>query len=996
MRLSASILLATAILAGRLAGQVPAVGTPPDTGGEIRAWLDAGASHVARQSIRSIVSRRSRFEQDRGLLFLLVESSFSDRDYEEAYRWAGEFNHLYPNDAERTTALFIEGVSAYQTHRNGEALAQLDLFLSSAPDDRRRSAATFWRAMAYLDRGNWQKAEDDMQSCIGDTTDRRYREYAVFGWALSLERRGRYADAAVQLERLLADYPGSDLRTDAEIRLASVTLRENRPGKSLDAIARANPSYDYQWEELLLLRAEASMQTGRYADARTAYDEYARRYDRGRFSRFALYGLAWSEIRQHEYLPARRILDSLSRVRDSLGFTAMYGSGVLSLLEGDNQRAKATFDTLTDHSPYDDEAAEAYYQSGLIDYREKRYRDALHDFQLTAQLFPVSRLRPAAYHMLGEASFALGDYANAQYAFVQVHHLTEDPALLIPALFHQGIALYHLGRFRSSVEAFSEFLRIAPEHRYTAEAYAWKGEALFQDYRFADAEQTFSDALKKFPDNPKRADAAYGLAWSWFELKEYPKAAAAFVRFGTDFPNDPRAGEASLRTADAYFSMGEYDKANALYSTAAARNGGRQTEYASFQYAMSFVQRGDANRGIDELRSFLAKYPSSIYDEVAQFNIAWTFFSREMYREAIVEFTTLLKLYAESQLLPRVLFNMGDSYYNLKNYDSARIYYKRVIDEFPTSLLVSDALSGLQYTNKAQGKPAAAIPEIDQVLKSSAGGERKEELEMKKADILFDQGDFAGALNEYGKVVSGSTSKQMKGKALYQMGRAFELNENLPRAAEYYERVIAETPETDVSPTAMLALGLCRIRMKNYTQAIQALEDFPRRFPDSPLLPEVRYQTGVAMMSVPEGEKALGEFRGLIAAYPDHIFAERSRLRMAEIYQNEKQYQTAVDTLSGIMSRRNDDFAAEALLRIGDAYYAMKKIRDAMQAYNDIVRQYTDYPRSVERAKRGLAIAYERQNDRKRARSLYQEIANSTTDPDLKKEAEEKLRKLRK
>jgi TolA-binding protein len=996
MRSSTILLMMAACLAGKLSGQVPAVGGQPDNTGEIRAWIGAGSHHVARQSLQSIVQRLNRLEQNRDLLILLVESSFRDRDYEEAYRWSGEFNHLYPNDVQHATALYIEGISAYQTHRNEEALTLLDRFLAEAPSDSRRGAASFWRAMAYLDRGNWAKAEDGMKECLQDSSAAAYRDYALFGWALSLERRGEYPDAALHLSRLLAQYPQSELSTDATIRLGSVLLRQNRPERTLQTLSGIQPGYDYQREELLLLRAEAAMQTGRFSEARSAYEEYSRRYDNNRFNRNALYGLAWSEIKQRDYPSARRVLDSLSRTRDSLGFAAMFGSGVLSLLQGDNARAHATFDSLTEHSPYDRDAVEAYYQMGMIEYREKRYRDARRNFQLAARLFPESSLKPYAYHMLGESSFALGDYANAQYAFVQVKHLSDDPVILAPTLFHQGIALYHLGRFRSSVESFSEFLRLAPRHRYSAEASAWKGEALYQDYRFADAEQTFADALKRFPDNPKRADASYGLAWSYFELKKYPQAAAAFDRFAADFPNDPRVADASLRKADAYFSMGEYDKANALYSAIASKNGGRQTEYASFQYAMSFVQRGEADRGIEELRSFLSKYPSSMYDEVAQFNIAWTYFSRELYREALNEFTALLKQYAGSQLLPRVLFNMGDSYYNLKNYDSARVYYKRVIDEFPASLLVSDALSGLQYTNNAQGKPSAAIPEIDQVLRQNLSGARQDELEMKKADILFDQGDFAGALNEYQKVLKGSPAKDVKGKALYQMGRSFELNENPQRAAEFYERVIAEAPETDVAPTATLALGLCRIKLKNYNQAIQILGDFPRRYPDSPLLPEVSYQTGVAMMSRPEKEQALAHFHDLIAAYPDNILADRSRLRMAELYDDGKKRQVAIDTLAGILNRRNDDVAAEALLKIGDGYYAMNKIKDAMQAYNDIVRQYADYPRTVERAKRGLAIAYERQHDRKRARTMYEEIARSTTDAALKKEAEEKLRKLRK
>ena len=74
---------------------------------------------------------------------------------------------------------------------------------------------------------------------------------------------------------------------------------------------------------------------------------------------------------------------------------------------------------------------------------------------------------------------------------------------------------------------------------------------------------------------------------------------------------------------------------------------------------------------------------------------------------------------------------------------------------------------------------------------------------------------------------------------------------------------------------------------------------------------------------------------------------------------------------------------------------SVKKIKDAMQAYTDITRQYTDYPRYIDRAKLGLAKAYEQQHDRKRARAIYQEVASSSQDPALKKQAEDRLRKGR-
>ncbi len=996
MRVFAALALISTVLPAPVRAQTPPMREEGDNFHIARQWLDAGSYHVARRNLETIFRHSSPFEQDRDVLNLLVESCYKDRDYEEAYQWSSEFVRDYPNDHEFTRTLFIEGISAYQTHRNDTAFEILSRFLKAAPNDPNRGAAAFWRAMAELDRGNATAAEDDMRVCLNDSSTRAFHDYVLLGWALSLERRGDYAGAATHLRELLASFPGSELATDCRIRLASVLLRKGDVDGALQNLDAVTPRYDYQREEYLLLRAEASMQLGRYADAGKSFGDYSDSYSGHPFDRLARYGLAWSYVKEHRYQPAETVFDSLARERDSLGYAAMFESGALSALLGNDSKALGTFDTLTEHSPYDRDAVQSYYQAGLIHYRDKHYIEARRYFQLAARLFSQSTLRPYAYHMLGETNFALGDYSNAQYDFVQAKHSTGDPAVLAPMLYHQGIALYRLGRFRSSVEAFSDFLQQFPADQKAPQGYAWKGEALYQDYRFPEAENTFKEALRRYPSNPKRSDASYGLAWSYFEQKQYAQAAAAFEKFAKDFPDDPRVPEASLRKADAYFSLGNYDKANALYASMSARKGGPASDYAAFQMAMSWVQRGDADRGVEELRTFLRQYPSSMYDEVAQFNIAWTYFSREQYQQALTEFYTLLRLYAGSQLLPRVLFNMGDAYYNLKQYDSARTYYQRVIEEFPSSLIVTDALSGLQYTYQAEGKPSAAVAEIEKVLKEKPTGMREEDLVMKKADILFGQGDFAGAIGEYQHVLKMNPDKDVRAHALQQLGRTYELNDNPQRASEYYERVLAETPEADIAPGTMLSLGLMRIQLKQYARAREILHEFGLKYPDSPLLPEVRYQESIADMNIPDRDAASQGFQSIIQKYPDNLFADRSRLRIAELLQQSKKFQPSIDTLTSVATRRSDDIAAEALLMIGDAYLAMNKIKDGMQAYNDLVKQYPDYPRIIDKAKWGLGLAYEKQRDRKRARAMYEEVAAGTKDLALKKQAEDKLRRLRK
>jgi TolA-binding protein len=639
---------------------------------EATDWMDAGSYHVARQKLAEILRRSSFTEQNRDVLYWLVQSTFKDQEYEEAYQWASEFVQEYPNDVRRVTVLYIQGVSAYQTHRLDASASALGKFLKEGGDHPQRGAGCFWHAMAELDRGDTAAAQDDIQQCYGDPSALAYRDYILMGWALSLERRGNLDGAAERLERLLSDYPRSELVTDAQLRLASISLRQGRLARTLNMLEQASPSYSSQRQEYLLLEAEANIQLARYQAARDAYEEFASRFSDSPHARKARYGLGWSLVKLGDYARAQAVFDSLGRGHDSLAFASLYQSGILSLLRGRITAALTTLDTLTSLSPYDRDAVSAYFQMGMIQYRGKQYREARRNFQLAARLFPESELRTAAYHMLGESNMAIGDFSNAQYAFAQVRHLGAPPEILAPSLFQEGVALYHLGRFKTCGERFDEYLQKFPRDARAGEGHVWRAEALYQDSRFADAERSYSEALRLYPNNPKKPEAAYGYAWTLFEQKKFSQAASAFDSFTKSYPNDGHYLDAMLRKADSYFAVGEYEKSASLYSTLGAEKAsGRQVEYAAFQLAMSYIQRGESDRGVEQLRSFLVKYPSSIYAEVVQFNIGWTYFSREQYALAVTELKTVLRKYGDSQLLPRVLFNLGDSYYNLKEYHSA-------------------------------------------------------------------------------------------------------------------------------------------------------------------------------------------------------------------------------------------------------------------------------------------------------------------------------------
>ncbi|MBU2447609.1 MAG: tetratricopeptide repeat protein, partial [Bacteroidetes bacterium] len=166
-------------------------------------------------------------------------------------------------------------------------------------------------------------------------------------------------------------------------------------------------------------------------------------------------------------------------------------------------------------------------------------------------------------------------------------------------------------------------------------------------------------------------------------------------------------------------------------------------------------------------------------------------------------------------------------------------------------------------------------------------------------------------------------------------------------------------------------------------------------YPESPFLSEARFNIGSALMTEKKQKGAIEQFQTVIQKHPADVFADRSRLQIARILFSRKEYKASLDTLDRVVEQRSDDIAAEALLIIGENYLSLKKPADALQAFKDLIEQYTEYPVLVERARLGAGESYERLNDRAKAKAMYEEIVKNPVDPAIKKNAEERLRKLR-
>lgn len=967
--------------------------------------INSGLFQKAQWLIEDYLRESLESDNKTEAYFLLLKSFIAQKKYEDAYFICEELSRLNISEIYFSNLLYYNGLSAFHTQRYWLSIEFFKKLSSLGEDPSLKFLALYYLALIYYENQNYIEAEKFITTASENLNtnypegvfDKIGTDDILFLQASIYEAMGENLKAVNYLEKLITENKVSPLFLDANIKLVSILIKLGRNARALDYLNSIIPVTSIQKQQWLYYKAEAEYNLNFYSKSIQSYSELIKQFPAGKYTRQASYNLAWSYFKTNDYLNAVKYFKQVTTIDDTLTENSLYQIGLLLSLMDSALVAVETYEQLISKFPYGQYADRAYYQIGLIKFRLGHYPEARRNFQLAARIFPNSKIRKDSYRMLGELSLIVGDLSNAQFAFAQTQKYATSDTLAAIAIYQEGVALYQLGRFRSSSEKFSEFIRKFKNHYKISDAYFWLAEAYYQDGKYEEAENSYLTAIKMLSkENPKKISALYGLSWSLFEQKKFRQAIHAFDDFIAESQNNSEKIEATLRKADCYFYLREYEKATQIYALLSQdRKNPRYAEYAAFQLGLSFIQRGEVNRGVENLKKFLLNFPNSIYSEVVQFNIGWAYFTSEQYDKAIQEFDLFLSKYSESQLMPRVLLNKADAFYNSHSYDSAIVYYKRVIEEYPNSLLRSDAINGLQFTYQAQNKSSEAIAVIDELITKQQGIVSNEELFLRKGDLYFEQGNFAQAVSEYQKVIQMQSSDSIIARALFQLGRCFEYENNPYKAEEYFNQILKKYPDSELAPSAALSAGNLLMKQKRWKDAEYYLLMFETIFSNSPHVWEARYNIGVSQLAQKNFNNARQQFEKIILQAPvNEVFAFRSRLQLARILQTKKFYQASNDTLSFIIQNIGDDIAAEALLIMGENFLLLKNPKSALEAFNQVIESFSNYPLLVERALLGSGECYVRLKDRTNARKVYQQILKNPIDPAVKKDAEERLRRL--
>lgn len=235
---------------------------------------------------------------------------------------------------------------------------------------------------------------------------------------------------------------------------------------------------------------------------------------------------------------------------------------------------------------------------------------------------------------------------------------------------------------------------------------------------------------------------------------------------------------------------------------------------------------------LDYFKSKRADTPGGSDQELL--NRADAAISRNKNDEGRKSLQRLINQYPESELIPTARLNLGRSYMNEKRYEEARAEYQRFIELFPQHERVDEAryYIGLSYfrqrekTDRDQSLSRKAIAEF-QILTNEfresqyAADARAKIAECRRqlADkelyigtFYFNRGAYGAAIKRFETILKEYPGSGYDDQALYYLGESLWELEQKSAAKATYERLIAQSPDSDLALLAAKRIGVTLVQ----------------------------------------------------------------------------------------------------------------------------------------------------------------------------------------
>ena len=753
---------------------------------------------------------------------------------------------------ESDCAYYIANCAVRLNQQNADDLIQD--FVETYPTSTKRNTAFLDVADYYFENSKYAYARKWYDKVDEESIARSERDRFNFNYGYALYSTGNETGAQKYLNRVMNS---KEYGSQAKYYIGFMAYEGDDYDKANEYFDQVSDEEKYK-EKLSYYQADLNFKLGNFEKAITLAKEQLPKSNAAEVSELSkIIGESYFNLEQ--YAEAIPFLTEYKGKRGRWNNTDYYQLGYAYYKQNDFESAISEFNKIIDGN--NSVAQNAYYHLGESYINLDKKQEALNAFRNASQMDYDLKIQEDAWLNYAKISYEIGNpyqsvpqvlagyldkYPDTSYreeletllidSYITSKNYKEALKLLDgkrgfenrvayqKVAFYRGIEVYNEADYNNAKQLFDASINEAKDSKFTSRATFWKAETDYHLTNYNDAliglkqfeQQSESNATKEIEN------IDYNLAYAYFKLKNYAKATEYFQKFISKSKDDKlRLNDAYLRLGDGHFVTSNYSKAINAYNEAIAINE-IESDYATFQKAMSYGYIGQGATKVQELNAFIDAFSKSSLRDDAMYELANSYVKSNQNDKAMQMYDRLISEYRNSVFVSKSLLRQGLAYYNTNDNERALTKLKKVASSYPNTeeAIQAVATARLIYIDLGRvDEYAAWVKTLDYVDVTDAELDNTTYLAAEKQylDNNTDKAirQFNGYLNEFPNGIHAL-------KSHFYLAELYS-KKDLPENAEPHYEYVVSKPKGEFTEQAMVKLSETYLNNSKWNDAIPVL-----------------------------------------------------------------------------------------------------------------------------------------------------------------------------
>ncbi len=493
----------------------------------------------------TVFLEEQKFDKAIAVLKPVVEDSADLANRGDSANWENSRDH----------AIFRTGYAYYKQGVYKKAVEYFSRILQAEPELATR--ALFLSGEAYDRLKRPVEAAERYQALVNRFPETGYREAGQFKLAKAYLQAGDYQKAQMEFRTFLTLFPESGQQTEAEYRLALSLDRLQRYEEALEYLNRVeNHSQSNYLDDARYLAGSILLTLKRYEEARARFEKVGDTV----LKSSALKGIGDAFFAEAQYPKAinayREALDTNPKEKLADDIRFQIERAYLKL--GAYGSELEMFRSYVRKYPSSAKSPELQYEVGVQFYQQQNYQQAIAEFERLVNNYSRHELAAEGLELIGKSYSKLNQVDAAVAAYGRVIE-TYKSSTIVPRVLEELGRLYAgLDRFADALQAYSQLVREYPNKDLVGPVLLEMGRLYEKLGKWREAKTVLVRLVNQYPKSDLLKEAKLELVRVYKGESNWRSAERAVNEFLDKYGP----------TGDGYREWAEIERAQAKYQAA--------------------------------------------------------------------------------------------------------------------------------------------------------------------------------------------------------------------------------------------------------------------------------------------------------------------------------------------------------------------------------------------------------------------------------------------